>query len=162
MQISSSVTNYNFPLVAHATGQLAAELATRIATVYSTNEDKAKYLTALLIGPVYQAFDGAQPVRDSGLIHSASGASTTYVQKVFDLAKPVVRSTIDLLSSGQRQSKERQKEVLAQVAALREFLDKNPPAHRYLVPGEAEFPIALLPDAGLKPAANPEPGRGRN
>ena len=58
MQISASVPKYNYQLVAHATGQLAAEIGSRIATGFTGNEDKAKYLTALLIGPIYQAFDG--------------------------------------------------------------------------------------------------------
>jgi hypothetical protein len=72
----------------------------------------------------------------------------------------VVRATIEMLSAGQRQVKDRQKDLLARVAALKEFLDKNAPADRHLVPGEAEFPIALLPDNGLKaPGAPAAPGR---
>ena len=112
-------------LIAHAAGQLAAELGNRIATGFTSNQDKAKYLTALLIGPVYQAFDGVPGARDSGLLHATGGPSAAYIQKVFDLVKPVAQATIELLSAGQRQVKERQKELVAHVAALKDFLEKN-------------------------------------
>jgi hypothetical protein len=159
---TSAVSKYNYPLVAHAAGQLAAELGNRVATSFTGNQDKAKYLTALLIGPVYQAFDGVPGARDSGLLHTAGGPSAGYTQKIFDLVKPVAQGTIDLLSSGQRQIKDKQKELIAHVAALKDFLDKNPPADRHLVPDGAEFPIALLPDVGLTPPAAPLAGRRNN
>ncbi len=85
MQISAPVPKYNFQLVAHATGQLAAEIGSRIATGFTGNEDKAKYLTALLIGPIYQAFDGSPTARDSGLLHASTGSSSAYIQNVFEL-----------------------------------------------------------------------------
>jgi hypothetical protein len=159
---TSAIAKYNYPLVAHATGQLAAELGNRVATGFTGNQDMAKYLTALLIGPVYQAFDGVPGARDSGLLHAAGGPSAAYTQKIFDLVKPIAQATIDVLSAGQRQIKDRQKELLANVAALKDFLDKNPPADRHLVPDGAEFPIALLPDVGLNPPAAPLAGRRNN
>ena len=73
MQISAAVPKYNYRLVVHSAGQLAAELGNRIASGYTKNQDRAKYLTALLIGPVYQAFDGVPGARDSGLVHVAAG-----------------------------------------------------------------------------------------
>ena len=93
MQITTAVPKYNFHLVAHAAGQLAAELGRRIAAGYSRNQDKAKYVTALLIGPVYQAFDGVPGARESGLIHATAGESAAYIQNVFDLVKPVAKAT---------------------------------------------------------------------
>jgi hypothetical protein len=159
MQISSAVSKYNYSLVAHSAGQLAAELGNRIATGFSANPEKAKYWTALLIGPVYQAFDGTPGARDSGLIHTTTGPSATYVQNVFEHVKPVVRSVIDLLSAGQRQIKDKQKEVLSRVTALKDFLDQNAPADRHLVPDGAEFPIALLPDQGIEPAGAAAAGK---
>ena len=156
MQISSAVSKYNFQLVAFTIGQLAADLGNRIANDYSTNQDKARYWSALLIGPVYQAFEGSAGMRDSGLLHATGGASGAYVQQVFDTVKPVMKSAIDLLSAGQRQAKDRQKDLLSQVATLKSFLDKNAPNDRHLVPDGAEFPIALLPDRGLKPANAPD------
>ena len=64
MQITSAVSKYNFYLPAQGAGQLAADLGTQINALYSDNppreenRTKAKYLVALLIGPVYEAFDG--------------------------------------------------------------------------------------------------------
>jgi hypothetical protein len=162
MPIGAAVSKYNYPLVAHAAGQLATELGNRVGTTYSVNQDKARYLASLLIGPVYQAFDGVPGTRDSGLLHATGGASATYIQKVFDLIKPVVQGTVDLLSAGQRQAKDRQKELVVHVAALKEFLEKNQPPDRHLVPDGAAFPIALLPDIGLGPADAPLAGARKN
>jgi hypothetical protein len=155
MPIASAVSKYNYQLVAHAAGQVAVELGNRIGSGFASNQDRAKYLTALLIGPVYQAFDGVPGARESGLVHATGGPSAAYIQKVHNLVKPIVQSTIDLLSAGQRQIKDRQKELTANVAALKDFLDQNPPPDRHLVPDGAQFPIALLPGAGLGPAAAP-------
>ena len=65
MQITTVVPKYNFALVAHAAGLLAADLGTAIDSTFSANPPradnltKARYLTALLIGPVYETFNGA-------------------------------------------------------------------------------------------------------
>ncbi len=83
MQITPAVERYNYLLVAHATAHLAAELGNRIASNFPTppapkktsaaksaepvkkaapsnagNKAKSEYYTGLLLGPVYQAFDG--------------------------------------------------------------------------------------------------------
>ena len=134
MPIASAVSKYNTPLIGYITGQLAAELGNGIATSSSGSPDKAKYLAALLIGPVYQAFDGVPGSRDSGLLHRSGGAPAPSIDKVFELIKPVVQSTIDLLSASRRQAKDRQKELLDHVAALKTFLQQNPPADPHLVP----------------------------
>ena len=136
MPITSAVSKYNFQLVGHSAGQLAVELGNRISGEFKTNQDKARYLTALLIGPVYQAFDGVPGARDSGLLHTAGGPSTTYVKKVFDLVKPIAQSAVELLNAGQRQIKKPQKELMASVAALKDFLDKNPPPTAIWCPRE--------------------------
>ncbi|MGP0070186.1 MAG: hypothetical protein ACLQGP_42130 [Isosphaeraceae bacterium] len=146
MQITSAVPKYNFPLVAYGTGQLAAELGSLVNAVYpdvpkiAENPAKARYLTALLIGPVYQAFDGITNQRDSGgLLHTASPGTQKYVENVFNLVKPLAQSTVDLLGSPPKQYKDRKKTIASQVAALRAFLDKNPPPSRRLVPDGEEF-----------------------
>lgn len=149
MPMSAAVAKYNYQLVAHSAGQVAAELGSRVSTVFTANQDKAKYWTALLIGPVYQAFDGVPGARDSGLLHATTGPPAAYVQKVFNFVKPIVQASIDLLSAGQRQIQDRKKELTAHVAALKDFLDKNPPPDRHLVPDGAAFPLALLPGSGL-------------
>jgi hypothetical protein len=166
MQISAAVPKYNYSLVAHAAGQLGAELGNRIGTGFTSNQDKAKYLTALLIGPVYQAFDGVPGARDSGLLHASAGEPAAYIQKVFDLVKPVARAAVDLIAATSRQVPDRQKDLAARVAALKTFLEANAPPDRHLVQNGAEFPLALLPGGGLQappaPAAAPLAGPRNN
>jgi hypothetical protein len=162
MQITAAVPKYNYRLVVHSAGQLAAELGNRIASGYAKNQDRAKYLTALLIGPVYQAFDGVPGARDSGLVHVAAGDSAEYVQSIFDLVKPIAKAAVDLNAAGSRQARERQKELVARVAVLKDFLEKNAPPDRHLVPDGAEYPIALLPEIELKAPAAPLGGQAKN
>ncbi len=79
----------------------------------TTNPIKARFLTALLIGPVYQAFEGSPgPRGDSGgLVRAAAGEASAYSQKVFDLVKPVAKASIDLITSGSRQINDRKKDL---------------------------------------------------
>jgi hypothetical protein len=161
MQISAAVPKYNYRLVGHAAAQLAVELGNRIANGYAKNQDRAKYLTALLLGPVYQAFDGVPGARDSGLVHVAAGDSAQYVQSVFDLVKPIAKAAVDLNGAGTRQARERQKDLLARVAVLKDFLEKNAPADRHLVPDGTEYPIALLPEIELKAPTAPLAGQAK-
>src|SRR5262249_51469556 len=170
------VRKYNFPLVAHSIGVLAADLGTQVnllipervakpatgkavtapdaakpaakpaskgkakaaqapaaqapaaATAQSPppNPVKAKYLTALLIGPVYQAFEGVPGPRGDtgGLIRGANGDGVAYSQKVFDLVKTVAKASIELISAGSRQINDKKNELETQVRASRDFLEK--------------------------------------
>jgi hypothetical protein len=190
MQIPPTIRKYNFPLVAHSIGLLAADLGTQINTLIpvrleksatsrktvaapdaakpsakaaaktakgkaaaapavvvkppTTNPIKARYLTALLIGPVYQAFEGSSGARGDagGLVRTASGDGSAYSQKVFDLVKPVAKASVDLITSGSRQTNDRKKDLQARVDTLRDFLEKNAPPDRHLVQGGEDFPLA--------------------
>ncbi len=191
MPITAAVPKYNFALVAHATGQLAAELGAAIAATFSVkprapsqtktsdraraasrsseelvgraeNLTRARYLTALLIGPVYQTFEGVPGLNDSGLLHVFANPAQDYVQKVLDRIKPVAQSAVHVLGAPSKQIPELKHNLDRDVAALRDFLAKNPPADRHLVPGEREFPEAAA-GAWAVPPANPVAGlpRGR-
>jgi hypothetical protein len=188
MQITTAVRKYNFPLVAHSVGLLAADLGTQINSLIPerlnkpvtakaatapdagkpagnaarakakanqpaaasapaptpTNPVKAKYLTSLLIGPVYQSFEGVPgPRGDSGgLIRNAAGDGVAYSQRVFELVKTVAKASIDLISAGSRQINDRKKDLDARVQALRDFLEKNAPPDRHLVQGGEDYPLA--------------------
>jgi hypothetical protein len=193
MQIPPTVRKYNFPLVAHSIGLLAADLGTQINTLIperagksatakkavpapdavkqptkaaakaapanakaapaappaavrppTTNPIKARFLTALLIGPVYQAFDGSPgPRGDSGgLVRISTGDGSAYSQKVFDLVKPLAKASIDLITSGSRDTNDRKKALQARVDALRDFLKETAPPDRHLVQGGEDFPVA--------------------
>jgi hypothetical protein len=149
MEITSAVRGYNYPLVAHATAQLVTELGNLIGSSFKNNPVKSRYLTVLLAGPVFEAFDGVQGMRDSGLLHTTSGEAGDYVGKVFALVKPVVKASSDLLASPSRQVPDRQRDLAAKVADLKQFLTKNPPRSRSLVQGGPEFPPAEAAAAGL-------------
>jgi len=185
MQISSQVPKYNYDLVAHSAGLLAADLGAAIGTLVPgppikpaapsaaakagarrisaktpvptkpakpaapTNPAKARYLTALLVGPVYQAFDGVSGVRESGLLHTSTSTSPKYAENVFALVKEVAQASLDLIYSGSRQIDDRKKDLAAKVEALRNFLENNAPADRHLVPDGVAFPLPEVQAAGL-------------
>ena len=149
MPITTAVPRYNYSLIGYSAGQLAAELGHSVAKNRPTNDAKAKYVAALLIGPVYQAFDGVPSARDSGILHTAPSDSAAYIQKVFDLVKPVVGAVLELLNCGKRQIPEKQKDLLARVDALKSLLKSNPPPDRRLVPNGVEFPVAFGPAAAM-------------
>jgi hypothetical protein len=162
---TTAVDRYNYLLVAHATAQLAVELGNQIASNFPTppapqktsaakgvepakqlaptvpsNKPKSEYCTGLLVGPVYQAFEGVPGIRDSGLIHSGAGPAAESVQRVFDVVKPVAATAVALIRAPGLQTINLKKELTARVAELKDFLDKNPVADRHLVRGGDEFP----------------------
>jgi len=161
MQITQVVPSFNFGLVAHAASGLAAQLGEQIAANYSDkgapiNQGKAEYLASMLVGPLYQAFDGQQGVRESGLLHIPAAAnSRAEIQKLLDAVKPMARAAIDLVRAPTGQIKARRQDVIARVAALKEFLAKNPPASRHLVPGDEGFPELGGGQQAAAPAAEP-------
>ena len=206
MQITTAVRKYNYPLVAHSVGLLAADLgaqvnlltaervsrsssgkaamapdAAKASAAKSTksaapakgkaaekvagkgatkgilapetpaapppvhpNAIKARYLTSILIGPVYQAFEGVPGPRGNtgGLIRSSSTDGTAYAENVFELVKPVAKGSIELITAGSRQVNDKKKDLQARVDALRDFLEKNAPPDRHLVQGGEDFPLA--------------------
>ncbi len=159
MQITTAVPRYNYPLVAHAVGELAATIGAQISATYGTNPLKARYLTALLAGPVYESFDGAPGARESGLIHETTGEPAAYAEKVFELVKAVIKGSADLLVSASRQIPTRLKDLDARVEALKSHLQKNPPPDRRLVQGGPEYPSTMGGQAAL-PAAHAAPVAG--
>jgi hypothetical protein len=148
LQITAAVPKYNFALVAHDAGLLAAELGTAIGSCYLDkpprvdNPTKARYLSALLLGPVYEAFEGSPEAKDSGLLHAMAGPSAGYIQHVYDLVKPVAQTSVQLLGAPTKEYMQRKKELAVRVAALRSYLEKHPPPNRQLVQDGKEFPAA--------------------
>jgi hypothetical protein len=146
MQVNA-VPNYNFRLIAHAAGQLAADLATEINNQYTDsppraeNPTRARYLTALLVGPVYQAFEGVQGESGSGLLQIASRdqQSLKYIRQVFDQVRQLSQASVDLIGAPSKDYKARKQALAARTAALRGFLQQNPPPNRRLVNGGRQF-----------------------
>jgi hypothetical protein len=163
MQITTAVPGYNFPLVAYAAAQLAAQVGDQIVASYSAdkgkplNAAKAEYLTGLLLGPVYQAFEGQAGVRESGLLHANAAAAHSDIQKIADQIKPVAKAALELVRAPTGQLKARRADLVARVEALKEFLAKNVPANRHLVPNDDGF----LEDAGAQAGAPAESGAAK-
>ena len=163
MQITTAVPDYNSPLVAYAAAQLAARVGDQIVASYSAdkgtplNATKAEYLTALLVGPVYQAFEGQAGVRESGLLHGNATTVRSDIQKVADQIKPVAKAALELIRAPKGQLKARRADLAARVEALKDFLAKNVPANRHLVPDDDGF----LEDAGSQAGAPAEPGAAK-
>jgi hypothetical protein len=151
MQITSAVSHYNFGLVAYATAQLVAHVGDQIVANYSEagkplNVTKAVYLTTLLIGPIYQAFEGQPEARESGLMHVNGGAARGDVEKVLEQTRPVVVAAFELVRAPTGQIKARRKDLVDRVTGLKEYLAKNAPANHHLVPGDDGF----LEEAGAQ------------
>ena len=166
MQISTAVPNYNFPLIAYAAAQLTARVGDQVAACYSAdskakplNATKAEYLTTLLVGPIYQAFEGQTAARESGLLHSPAPApaARSEIQKVADQIKPVAKAAVELVRAPTGQLKARRADLVARVSSLREFLAKNVPTNHHLVPEDDGF----LEEAGAQAAAPAQPGTAK-
>jgi hypothetical protein len=144
MQVSGSIGKYNFPLIAHNIGDVAANLGESINETFPKNPSKAEYLTGLLLKQVYEALEGVPATRGSGLLrgdHPNIGASRNYIKQVSDLIKPIAKTSVELIRAPKGQVAKLQKDLGDKVAALKGFLDKNQPANNWLVPGGQPFPF---------------------
>ncbi len=163
MQITAAVPGYNFPLIAYAAAQLAARVGDQILATYTAdkgkplNETKAEYLTGLFVGPIYQAFEGQTGQRESGLLHGNAVAARSDILKIADQIKPVAKAALELIRAPTGQRKARRSDLQARVDALKEFLAKNVPANRHLVPDDEGF----LEDTGAQAAAPADPGAAK-
>lgn len=96
MQITTAVPKFNFELTAYATAQLAASLVQKISDGYSENANRAQELTAVLVGPIFQTFEGQPGVRDSGLLNNPAVTNKAEIQKYFDALRPVAMAAAAL------------------------------------------------------------------
>ena len=151
MRVNPAVARYNFGLIAHEIGLLAAELGETINKSFSGNPTRSNYLTGLLVAPIFQAFNGMEGVRESGLLKAVgSGPSQAAVKQIADLTSATSKASIDLVRAIGSQIPARKKDLSDRVAALRTYLDKNAPKDFHLVPGGMEFrpnggPVAGAP-----------------
>ena len=159
MKVPGSVSPYNFTLIGHEIGELAADLGKQIVEEYDDNpanfdkeKDQAAHLTALLLFQVYPALVGEEGVRDSGLLHSPhpdAAAAKPFLTKLDDKVKAVSRGAYELLRAGGVGNLARRNELDVKVTDLKSFLAQNMPKDRHLVPGGPEFaPAAAQQVAG--------------
>lgn len=135
MQISQVVNDYNYEAVAHTAAEVAVELGEKISTVFSDNPGRSEYYTSFLIGPILEAFEGPSGSRDAGLLRNATSPAQEKIQHLDNLIKPIAKSSIELIRATRGQVPAIQKELAAQVKALKDYLQNNVPKDRRLIPG---------------------------
>jgi hypothetical protein len=148
--------NFNYALVAYDTGQVASEIGEKINTAFEKNRTLSEYLTGLLVTPIYQAFNGLDGARESGLLKVPGGnPSLAYTRQIADLTSAVAKAAVELVRAPGGQISNRKKDLGDRVAGLKAFLDKNPPKEYSLVPKGPEFKPAKAEVANA-PVGKPE------
>ena len=84
-------------------------------------------------------------------------AARSDIQKVADQIKPVAKAALELIRAPKGQLKARRADLAARVDALKDFLARNVPANRHLVPDDDGF----LEDAGAQAGTPADPGAAK-
>jgi len=170
MRITAAVPKYNFELAGYATAELAADLGEDLLDLSSDNKLHSQKLTTLLVGQVFQAFEGVPTDRDSGFLRNPSLANQAEVKKYIDAMRPMAKSAVALMGAPTGQIPARTDELTKSLATFKDFLAKNPPADNRLFTGGPEYAPPAAPaqaDAGTgaadaaKPNALAGAGGGR-
>ncbi len=146
MRISPALSKFNFILVAFDLGEVAADLGEKVSDAFADNPMQSEYYTSFLLYQIYPALEGKEGARESGLTHIPTnhpniGQASKFIKQVDDLVKPVASTAVNLLRAPTGRFKDYKKELNDRVAALKLFLEKNPPADHHLTPGGPQFPI---------------------
>ncbi len=154
LRVNTAVKNYNYRLIAYNTGSLAADLGTKINEVFhEKNRTLSEALTGLLVTPIYQTFSGTDGVRESGLLKVPGGnPDLATTRQIADLSKEVAKASVELVRAPNGQIQNFKKALGDRVAALKAFLDKNPPKEYSLVPKGQEFRLVKPQVAAAAPA----------
>jgi hypothetical protein len=148
VRVNPAVSKYNVALVVYNIGRLAAELGEKVNSCYPEklgpnsppNQVMAERWAALLVGPIFQAFNGVDGVRESGLLHAPNlGSSASTVKQIADLVSGVSRAAVELIRGAPGQNQGHKDALSSRVAALKAHLSKNPPKDFHLVPDGPEF-----------------------
>jgi hypothetical protein len=131
-------------------------------TADAGNPTLSEYLSGLLVGPLFQAFNGLEGSRDSGLLKQPNlGQSASYVKQVADHQSAVARGAVELVRVAPGQVESRKNDLNNRVSALKVFLEQKPPKDFHLVPGGPEYQLEAAPavkaanDAPVKAAGAP-------
>jgi hypothetical protein len=108
-----------------------------------SNPDKGIRLTGYLLYQIVPGLKGQDGVRDSGIGTASNlGSAVKQVREIESRVEKLAVAAYNL-SSGTTPRNEkptRKRELAAAVAALRDYLDKNPPSNNHLVPNGPEYP----------------------
>ncbi len=151
MRVNPQLAKYNYSLIAHSVGVLAADLGEKIAAVASENPEQAQFWSGLLLYQVYPSLSGQPGVRDSGLLNvPILGSHGPFIKQLNDRVQEVCVAAVTLIRAAGGQVPVKQKDLSIRVATLRAFLDKAVPADRRLLPGGTELPLANSRVAGAR------------
>jgi len=141
MRVNPAIARYNFALIAHNVGLLAADLGSAVNASFSENSTRSAYLSGLLAGPVYQAFNGVEGARESGLLKvPGANPNLATIKQIADASSSIARGAVDLSRPGPAgQVPNRKKDLGDRVSVLKSFLEKNAPKDFHLVPGGPEY-----------------------
>jgi hypothetical protein len=127
-------------------------------TADAGNPTLSEYLSGLLVGPLFQAFNGLEGSRDSGLLKQPNlGQSASYVKQVADHESAVARGAVELVRVAPGQVERSKNDLNNRVSALKAFLEQKPLKDFHLVPGGPEYRLEAAP--AVK-AANDAPAKG--
>jgi hypothetical protein len=163
MQVQAGIAGYNFTLLAHTVGDVAATLGERIHEVYPKNPSQAEAWTGVLVGQILQTFSGVDGARESGLLnanHPNAAPSKTFIKQVSDKIKPIAAASVRLVKGAPGQAAGSLKELEAKVADLKSWLQANQPSSASLVPNGPKFPVPGGQVANV-PAAAARVGQGQ-
>jgi hypothetical protein len=149
MDIPQSVKNYNFPLVANALGQAAADIGARIVAMPDVERSRtARVRMANLLVQLGLAFTGEQGVRNSGLLHSthpAAGPAMSAVSETEKRVRAVTRAAVELGTAAGSNIARAKENLVVAVDELRAYLAKPLPGGRTLFAGGPEIPSPAVP-----------------
>lgn len=148
LEVPPSYPQLNYSLAAYQIGRLALEIGERIVELSDPREaaaynpERVKYLTALIVSPVFSSLDGAAELRGSGLRNSrALGPHQQYVTRVHQLIRQLAAASVELTRSIGAQRIASRDRVMASLNELRNYLDQNRPQDGTFIPGGREFAL---------------------
>jgi hypothetical protein len=145
MRVNAATPKYNFALIAHHAGQLAAQLGDQVQTRLELNPVQVEGWASLLAGPIHQCFYGRPDVRESGLLKNPiraghPGPTPRYIETLGELTTAVAKAAVDLIRSPGSHRDLAHKDLGLRVAALKNYLAKNPLKEWSLVPSGKDYP----------------------
>ena len=165
MQITSAVSGFNYPLVAYAAAQLAAQLGDQ--SLPATPPTRAhpsiaegRIPGAILSGPIYQAFEGQPRCGTAGCSTATAPRPRNQVQQILEPIKPVVQAALELVRAPTGQIKARRKDLVDRVAALGISWPRTSPAAATWFPMTTDSSEAGRAARRTPPAAAP-PGAAK-
>jgi hypothetical protein len=158
MQVPPQVRDYNFELVAYASGRAAVSIGEKIAALPVPDENPTQNLRMVprLADPLVRilaAFVGDAGVRGSGLNnsnHPDASRARDMTRGIEQRIRAVASKAIEFSQSVGIQVRPKHAELVSAVEELRSFLAKNPPKVDELYPGGPKYDV---PAPGAKPRA---------